>query len=588
MEHIDSDLYRVIFPPENIRLVPGDSISYQLIARDIAQTANISMSPDSGAYLFKILPDISLLSGFVSLSDSTNLSNIFLFLSGEMSDTALTDTNGYYNFEHLRDGVYNVQVHKDNYFTMDSLISGIIVKQDTVSNVNFVLSPLTPGSVSGFVNLEGNSDSSGVIVSITSQELFDTTNANGAFDFTNVFPGKISILFEKEGYITDRLDTLLNNEQNISNLNMTLVKNIKPQNLHVVNSLDSVVIAWDDISQQLKISAKDEEIEKSYFKNLTLNAEYFQIYRSRDSLQFTLKADSIDVLNYIDREVEIGEQYWYYIRAFYDGHWSENSNIVKAFVESGAGYEALIYDDGTAVSGYFWTTAGAGSGNRMSPLHRIKIISAKFYLLTPNKGDNTFTAKIFDFDGIKPGVELGQTDVIQAPNNQWVEADFSTQNIFTDHDFIVFMTYDGINEPVFAYDTTNNGRAWDYNQVNGNWVQVNQTYLMRANVQLITGLDDEQNALPKTFSLSQNYPNPFNPETIIRYTLPKNAGVNLTVYNTLGQKIRILIDNEQPAGKYSVKWDGKNDNRQSVASGIYILQFKSAKFTKVQKMLLIR
>jgi hypothetical protein len=262
---------------------------------------------------------------------------------------------------------------------------------------------------------------------------------------------------------------------------------------------------------------------------------------------------------------------------------------VAAFVESGAGYEALIYDNGTAVSGYFWTVPGAGSGSRMSPGRRVKIISAKFYLLQPNKGENSFSAKILDFDGVNPGASLGAVYIHQAQDNQWAEADFSGQNIFTDHDFIVFMEYDGENEPVFGYDTTNNERVWDYNPLNGGWIKGKQTYLMRANVQFVTDLQDEENNnLPKKFSLSQNYPNPFNPETIIRYELPKNTDVSLIIYNTLGQKIKTLVYGKQSAGKYQLKWDGKNDARQNAASGIYILQFKSSEFIQVRKMLLIR
>ncbi len=589
MNLVEDNIYRVVFPPQNVSLSSGDSVFYQLFTRDKAQIPNSAVKPDTGEYQFVVLSGISMISGYVSLSDSSDLANIPLFLGGKTDDTTYTDSSGYYYFDELPNGEYSVRVDKDDYFTLDSLIAGIVVDSDTIHDINFQLQPLVYGSVGGFVNLEDNSDSSGVIVSIKEQGLSDTTTANGAFLFPRVYPGAISLLFEKEGYVADKIDTLLTNGDTLSGIYMTLVKNVKPRNLHIVNSLDSVQLAWDDIALQLKVSAKDDDIHKTYFKNMTLNVDYYRLYRSRDSIVFSIKADTLISLDFTDIDVQIGEKYWYFIRAFYNGHWSENSDTVMAYVESGAGYEALIYDNGTPVSGYFWTTTGSGSGSRMSPGGRVKIVSAKFYLLQPNTGENSFTAKIFDFDGVRPVAELGHVNILNAGNNKWAVADFSAQNILTDRDFIVFMEYDGDNEPVFAYDTTDNARAWDYNPYNGGWMKGMQTYLMRADVQIVTALEDAQDArLPKEYSLSQNYPNPFNPETIIRYVLPKQAQINLSIYNTLGQKVRTLVDKDQAAGCYQIKWDGRNDDGDKAASGIYILQFKSVQFSQTRKMLLIR
>ncbi len=88
---------------------------------------------------------------------------------------------------------------------------------------------------------------------------------------------------------------------------------------------------------------------------------------------------------------------------------------------------------------------------------------------------------------------------------------------------------------------------------------------------------------PVKYSLDQNYPNPFNPETTIKYNLPENTHLNLSVYNSLGQKVADLFDNEQRAGVYEIKFNGRD-----LHSGIYFYTLKTKKFKATNKMLLIK
>jgi hypothetical protein len=71
------------------------------------------------------------------------------------------------------------------------------------------------------------------------------------------------------------------------------------------------------------------------------------------------------------------------------------------------------------------------------------------------------------------------------------------------------------------------------------------------------------------FLLYQNYPNPFNAGTEIRFQLPNNADVELTIYNILGQTVRILTQGYKTAGHHIMKWDGRNENGLSVPTGVY-------------------
>ena len=66
------------------------------------------------------------------------------------------------------------------------------------------------------------------------------------------------------------------------------------------------------------------------------------------------------------------------------------------------------------------------------------------------------------------------------------------------------------------------------------------------------------------FSLSQNYPNPFNPSTTINFSLPQKSDVKLVVYDILGKEIKTILNDEKEAGSYHIKWNGLNNNGNSV------------------------
>ena len=88
--------------------------------------------------------------------------------------------------------------------------------------------------------------------------------------------------------------------------------------------------------------------------------------------------------------------------------------------------------------------------------------------------------------------------------------------------------------------------------------------------------------------LLENSPNPFNPSTTIRYTLPEVSKVKLTIYNALGQKIRVLVDVPQTTGSYKVQWDGRDDSGRPVASGLYLYRLDAGLNVVVRKMMLIK
>ncbi|MFW0838059.1 MAG: T9SS type A sorting domain-containing protein [Candidatus Komeilibacteria bacterium] len=95
-------------------------------------------------------------------------------------------------------------------------------------------------------------------------------------------------------------------------------------------------------------------------------------------------------------------------------------------------------------------------------------------------------------------------------------------------------------------------------------------------------------SMPQQYSLEQNYPNPFNASTVISYELPEPALVSLTIFNQLGQPIRILVNDEKAAGYQAVVWDGLNNAGQQVGTGIYFYQLRAGNFNKTYKMILLK
>ncbi len=94
--------------------------------------------------------------------------------------------------------------------------------------------------------------------------------------------------------------------------------------------------------------------------------------------------------------------------------------------------------------------------------------------------------------------------------------------------------------------------------------------------------------LPTQFSLNQNFPNPFNPAARISFGIPKESEVSLTVYNSIGQVVRQLLNQKMGAGQHIIAWDGMDSAGQSVQSGIYYCQMRAADFQQVIKMVRIR
>ena len=94
--------------------------------------------------------------------------------------------------------------------------------------------------------------------------------------------------------------------------------------------------------------------------------------------------------------------------------------------------------------------------------------------------------------------------------------------------------------------------------------------------------------IPRDLTLEQNYPNPFNPTTTIRYGLPEQTRVRISVYSILGQEVAVLVNAAQAPSTYTVSWNGKNNTGIDMPSGMYIIRLQAGEKQIVRKAMLVR
>jgi hypothetical protein len=101
-------------------------------------------------------------------------------------------------------------------------------------------------------------------------------------------------------------------------------------------------------------------------------------------------------------------------------------------------------------------------------------------------------------------------------------------------------------------------------------------------------LRKSKSTIPNIFALHPAYPNPFNPITSLRYDLPEQMQVTLTVYDLMGREVTQLVNTTQEAGYRSVQWDATNMHGKPVSAGVYLYQIRAGEFVQTKKMVLLK
>lgn len=171
-------------------------------------------------------------------------------------------------------------------------------------------------------------------------------------------------------------------------------------------------------------------------------------------------------------------------------------------------------------------------------------------------------------------------------SSEWLLIDSSTSTSYTDGTFTILDPNDPNADEFFYHVTAVNNE--------GESVPSNTASVWGLSFYKTNRGENEVRNIPEKFELEQNYPNPFNPGTKLQYTLTSAGYVELVITNLHGQKVRTLVAQQQPSGWYNIVWDGRNNQGNLVASGVYLYTLVvqpndvSQKFIQVRKMSLIR
>jgi hypothetical protein len=164
-------------------------------------------------------------------------------------------------------------------------------------------------------------------------------------------------------------------------------------------------------------------------------------------------------------------------------------------------------------------------------------------------------------------------------------------DVDNDGDNEVALAIQGVDDSLYTYSEVFNPADSTYTRslvsVEPGPARVFMRILSAANGAV--NIEDERVIIPSDYVLEQNYPNPFNPTTNIRFELPLDKAVSLTIFDVSGRIVKKLVDNQHmQQGVHEFQWDGTNDAGGQVASGTYLYQLKFGNFAHTKTMVLLK
>ncbi len=441
----------------------------------------------------------------------------------------------------------------------------------------------------------------GEILAQVEADSFYFFNVNyGTFTVNDTIHGYFN--FHSIEYVIDQIDTFT------VDLVMTAI-GVQPENLSAVSQQTGVIpLVWE-------APAGDEPA-------------YYRLYRGdQPGGPYQLHQAEVNGTSFDDYDVLAGHEYFYVVTAIYEDPGGESlySNEALAmagqtvtlpyesdFEQDQGGMYIRVIDEGSGEG--FWQRGSpdpehgpgqAASGQNLwaTGLDQNYGNGVDIYLLTPlidltSIGSAWLTFNHwFEFEGtLERGDDGGNVAVSTDGGIEWIVVqprdEYGDQGI------------PGLDqEPGF----TGSSEDWVFSAFNlsdfggstisirfrvGSDLGINRAGWFIDNVYMAEQLaiEDENDAQTgiTTHQLAQNFPNPFNPFTTISFQIPADEKVSLKIYNTSGQLIKTLVDKNLAAGSHSFNWDGSNNNRLAVSSGIYFYRMATESYTTAKRMILLK
>ena len=269
---------------------------------------------------------------------------------------------------------------------------------------------------------------------------------------------------------------------------------------------------------------------------------------------------------------------------------SSNSNMIADFiVRKQLGY-SIFYDE-MGISGW-----GFGSQEPQDSYGGVLFTSEEAGFITEidvgvRSAPVSLQLLVYDsFSENVPGNLILSKDVY-IESSGWHSESIDSLEIHSNSNFFVCVKING--SYAISYDNNGvlSGRSYfssdgiNYNNNISNYGDINIRSKISYEIELETA---DVHDLPSNFGLKSAYPNPFNPFTSLRYDLPNDGLVNLTVYDMTGRVVKTLVNGSQTAGFKSVLWNATNDRNEPVSAGLYLYTIQAGEFRQTKKMVLLK
>ncbi len=526
-----------------------------------------------------------------------------------------TDDQGYYYFGNVLTGIYDFTASKFGY--SPQTIQGEVLQDQTIT-IDFVLPPLGVVEVSGHVVGSDfpNTGLENALVTLTGFENYQVnTDANGDFTFTGVYTNltyDLEIIYQgyspyleevTVGSVNLDLGTIIIDELAFPPGNIVATQNDQQTEAYLnwnspgqgggefryddgevdfqigfsttpANGVFGVAFPYMAIIEEVQWYLTSDFGSHNHVKILILGLDENDM---PDVTQVYYQSGLIDNIDDQWNSFVLDQQITA-LQGFFVGLITPNQYTSVA-LDDGVG-EPWVFQFGTQFSNENWQ-----SGNNWTDIGNISAMFQRNMLIRAY------------------GVNMGHTDLIfptdpNLANSTNVSREFESYNVYR-----------------FAAAQLNNPAVWDliasavtdsfYTDTTWNTLPINtyQFAVTSVHTNGVESLPAFSGELDKTMvdtdpddvpqnkdQLFANYPNPFNPSTTISFNLHSTGKLNtqLIIYNTKGQKVITLLNDQLEPGTHSVNWNGTNALGEEVSSGIYLYQLKSGRFSETRKMILLR